>query len=439
MYYNLVYMNRYLSIIVGILIVLGIGATVTPKKAALCKGCNILLIVLDPLRADAVGVHTPTLTALAKRGYVFTNAMAVAPWTLPSAMSLMTGTYPSTHNIINKDLIGNQSLIPASLASASPSLRTLATELKESGYVTGAFVGGAALASSYGFDQGFDVYESDGNFMGLSERLPNALAFIRDHQKEKTFVTLHGFDVHGQYIPPGGLDRRFVSASYTGKLNGSKEEQKTLREEGVTQGRVLLASQDVAFLRAIYDEKVERADSVIATLLKEYESLGLLDSTIIVISSHHGDEFYEHGRIDHGMTLYDEVLHIPLLIIIPGNKKDMRISDQVRNIDIPSTLFSLINYIPSSAFAAQTQGVSLLPLMEGKRLSLDIYPETEYRYATKQRGVRSWDGWKLISDEESSSRQLFNLREDPKETNNIYGRGFDKESELVSKLLLTGE
>lgn len=408
-----------------------------------CKDCNILLVVIDPLRADALSVYgnprntTPSLDALARKGYVFTRAFSAAPWTLPAAMSLMTGTYPSVHGVLNKELIPKDpkaEFIPARLSQTAPGMTTLAQNLKSLGYVTGGFAGGAALSASYGFDTGFDEYASGEAFDGLPSVLPKATEFIRKHSKEKMFLFIHGFDVHGQYIPPGGFDRRYVNPSYTGTLTGSTEEQKLLREEGVKNGKIFLTGEDVSFLRSIYDEKTARLDAYVQQIIGEIESLQLSEKTIIIFTSNHGDEFYEHGRIDHGMTLFDEVLHIPLIMVIPGAAGNKKISAQVSNIDIIPTIFSLIGKTPDPKFGSQLRGINLVPAFSGKDIRQNVFAETAYRYATFQKAVRTYDQWKLITDEESQVKQLYDINTDPKEQEDIFFGSSAKATELIDAL-----
>lgn len=410
-----------------------------PKASIVCSDCNIVLIEIDPLRADALSAYgnsrviTPAIDALAKNGFVFTQAYAVAPWTLPSAMSLMTGTYPSAHRITNKEQIlsTKEELIPARLA---PEIYTFAEHLKSNGYMTGGFAGGAALSASYGFSRGFDEYASGDAFDGLPAVVPPAINFIRMHQKEKFFVFIHGFDAHGQYVPSEGYNYWFTK-DYTGKLTGSSQEQKLLREEGVTNGRIFLTQEDADFLRGIYDEKVVAADQMIRSVMSELRSLNLMGKTIIVFTSNHGDEFYEHGRIDHGMTLYDEVLHIPFIMTVPGMYQHKNIKTQVRNIDIVPTILDIIGYPPSSQFKEQLLGTSLVPAMLGIDMRLYLYAETDYRYATFKRAIRTWDAWKLITDEETQSKEVYNISNDPKEFENILSKDEGKEAELMGNLV----
>lgn len=441
---------RFTRIIIGS--ILGVGLIITAAYQwfsshrwtatnVRCEQCNVIVIAVDPLRED--GVHalgnprniTPAIDALTEHGFVFTNAVAVSSWTLPSTMSFLTGVYPSSHKIINKELIGKtekEGLIPANLQNVSPGILPLASVMKSQGYATGGFTGGAALDDSFGFAQGFDTYYGSGDFEGLQTTIPKALDFIKTHQQEKLFVFLQGFDTHGQYVPPEGYTKRFAG-SYGGSLTGAKEEQKALREQRVLQKTLYLTPSDVDFLRALYDEKVARADQLIGQFIESYRSLGLMDKTILVITSSHGEEFYEHGGIDHGMTLFDELLRVPLIILFPKTQ-GRRIDAQVRTIDVMPTIFSLAGLHPSAEVQKQIEGTSLVPLMLGQRVSLDAYPETDYRYAVFLRALRTSDGWKLIYDRESGTKHLFNLTKDFHEQQDLIDKEVKTATLLFDKL-----
>lgn len=393
-----------------------------------CADCNVVLIVVDPLRAD--GIHafgnsrsvTPHLDAIAQHSFVFHNTVAASSWTLPSAMSLMTGAYPSFHKVINKEVAAATSpavMQEARLQSLRPDMVTLASVLRDHGYKTGGFAGGAALSSEYGFGYGFDEYESNGNFERLETVVPKALDFVRNNAEKKLFVFLHAFDPHGQVLPSGGLSYAYVDPAYDGRLTGSAEEQRELREEGVMRGHVSLTETDSAYLRALYDEKIETMDDDMGKFLASYQAITGGKKTLLIITSDHGEAFYEHGFIDHGMTLYDEMLHVPLIISVPGAKGSV-IESQVRTVDVASTVFDLIGIDSDQAFADQAQGISLRPLMTGQVMKLDAYAETDYRHAVFLRMVQTWNGKKIIEDRESHVFEVYDLQKDPGETNNIY-------------------
>ncbi len=239
------YFNSLL-IVVGIVLMMLLYislSTILPFKSTLtetdvdCGDCNIVLISVDTLRADRVGVlgykkdTTPTLDKLAEESYVFTQAISVAPWTLPSHMSMFTGLYPSEHKMVNKVIITNSGEeVSANLSSISPGIKTLAELLKEKGYINAGFTGGAGLGSDFGFNRGFDVYDDEDNFAGFENSLPKAINWVKSNKDNKFFLFVHGYDVHGQYVPEGGYDNRYLDFEYEGNLTGSKLEQKQLRE-----------------------------------------------------------------------------------------------------------------------------------------------------------------------------------------------------------------
>ena len=430
-----------LVLLVGFL-VLGRQFILPEKRPIACPDCNLVFISFDDLRADHVSAlgyqkkTTPTIDQFAQEGFNFTNAFSVTSWTLPSSMSWFTGLYPSNHKVLNKFTInqsGQEEI--TTLEKVSPNTQTLAQELGENGYRTGAFTGGAGLNRQFGFDLGFEVYTDEKDFAGFEETVPKALKWIKEHQSEKFFVFLHGYDIHGQFFPPDGYDRRFVDFDYQGKLTGSAEEQKQLREDALAQGKLFLTKEDVRFLTALYDEKIQRADERFAQFIKEYQDLGLMGKTIFILTSDHGEELYEHGRIDHGHSLYEELVHVPLIILTPEGK-GRKIDTQVKSLDLAPTILDLLKIKPDVSFGQQMTGTSLVPLIEGREEPRDVFLETDYRYTTSLRGVRTVQGWKLIVNPKTGLGELYNLRTDPEEKQNLIDREKKQAAELDEKLNL---
>lgn len=396
------------------------------NASLICDSCNIIFVSFDTLRA--ANVHalgyirstTPTIDQFAQKGFTFTNAISVASWTLPSTMSWFTGVYPSRHKVVNKFTVptsGQEEI--SNLKKLSPDIQTLAEILKNNGYHTAGFTGGAGVNHEFGFNQGFDVYTDDKEFAGFEDTVPKALEWIKTQGSSKFFLFLHGYNIHGQYVPERGYDKRFVDFNYQGKLTGSKEEQKDLREEGLAQGHIFLTKDDVRFLTDLYDEKIKRADWEFNKFVEEYKLLGLMDKTVFIITSDHGEELYEHGRIDHGHTLYDELLHVPLIITIPIFQSGMKIDSQVRSIDIMPTILSIAGVPLDKRIQDQMQGQSLTSLMQGKVINLDAYAETDYRYAVFKRSLRTSGQLKYITDLETKFDELYDLKTDKEEKNNL--------------------
>lgn len=408
-----------------------------------CPDCNIVFVAFDTLRADyhdlvdREGSLMPTVDRLAERGVTFTQAVAASSWTLPSTMSWFTGVSPSRHGMTNKyppDASREEEELVWNLKTRSPELVTLAEVLRHHGYRTGGFTGGAGVHHQFGFHAGFETYFDDIHFGGFRETVPRALEWVSEHRDEQLFVFLHGYDCHGQHEPAGGLEYRFTPHTYRGPYTGSKAEQRLLRQEGLEKSQLFLRDEDVAFWRGVYAEKVERADHEFSRFLEAYERLGLMEKSIFVISSDHGEELMEHGRLDHGPTLYEEVVRVPLIIVPPGLTEPRRIHRQVRSVDLFPTVLALVSISPSEKVRAQLEGSNVL---DPDARPGDALIETTYRYYTSKTAVRIADGnpWKFVITLGTGTRELFNLARDPQERLNLHSSQREVSRELEERLM----
>jgi arylsulfatase A-like enzyme len=406
------------------------------------KDYNIVFVSFDALQAAHVGALgyprnvTPTIDAMAREGFNFTKNISVASWTVPASMTWFTGVYPSEHRLTNKFSVFNPPYnVLSNLKKLSPELITLAEILKQNGYATGGFTGNAGVSGMFGYDQGFDEYFYEkGRFGSMSVSIPKGLEWLRKNKDRKFFMFLHGYDMHGQNIPVEGFDYRFVDKGYDRKFTGSAAEQEALREEGLEKGAVALRDEDVKFWRAIYDEKIQRTDERFRKFLDEYEKMGLMDKTIFVLTSDHGTEFHEHKRFDHGFSLYDELIHTPLIIKLPKMKAGKVIRDQVSSIDVMPTILDLLDVTVPDKAGKQLRGASLVPALKGRSVDKDVFFETDYRQYTYKRGLRTKDGWKLIYTLENKNRELYNLTDDPKETRNLVDKELRRAYEMEQRI-----
>lgn len=417
-------------------------SNVKTTQPYICRDCNLIVVGFDALQAAHVAhlgyerATTPTLDALAARGYTFTQNISPASWTVPSFMSIFTSTYPSTHGIVNKFVTFTPSeKVLSDLKTLSPSILTLAEIMQKAGYRTGGFTGDAGVSGKFGYREGFDIYVDDQAFGSMQHSMEGALQWIDREPQKKFFMFFHGYDAHGQFDIPSEYQGEFMPSN-SSTYAGTKKEQELLRERGLRGENLDLSSADVAFWRAWYDSKIKDADARLADFLEELEKRGLLDTTIILVVSDHGTEFYEHGRFDHGHTLYDELLHVPLIITPPKLSKAVRINTQTSSLDIVPTILDMLVINPGEAFQNQIRGQSLInrmsnPLQEGH----DVYLETDYRNYVHLRGIRTPDGWKYILSLDDGSEQLFNLRNDPRELNNLITVNPEKKNELRRRLL----
>lgn len=382
---------------------------------------NLVFVSFDALQAARVGPKlTPALSRFSEGAFRFTEARSVASWTVPASMSWFTGVYPSEHRMTNKFAVYTaKEKRVARLSEMAPGLATLADVLRLNGYATAGFTGNAGVGPAFGFDQGFDTYTAPREtFAGFDESAPRALAWLKANKHRKFFLFLHGYDVHGQHAPNGGLDYRFAPKGYDRRFTGSPHEQELLREEGLDRGRVNLRPEDVAFWRGVYDEKVQRADTKFGAFLDEFAKLGLSDRTLFVLASDHGTELHEHGRLDHGFTLYDELIRVPLVFKLP--RTDGRaVADRVSTIDLFPTLLDLLEVEPPDVVARRLRGKSLVPVLKGERAARPVFAETDYRAYTYKRCAVSPDGFKLIYTLERRARELYDLTTDPGETRDL--------------------
>lgn len=412
------------------------------QSEPLCKDCNVIIVAYDALQAKHVshlGYHrktTPMLDQFASQGVAFSNTFSVAPWTIPSYMSIFTGMYPSEHKLVNKwAKYSRTEQVIAHLKDFSPNVKTLAQVLKEQGYATGAFTGDSGVSSNYGYDQGFDIYLDDIIFGPVDGYRNEALSWLNENKDNKIFMFLHGYDSHGQFGIPEDYTGEFMDKNYKGPYKGTALEQRDLREKGLKEGRIYLEPADVDFWRSWYDSKILDADKRVADFWSQLKKIPLKNNTIVIVIADHGTEFYEHNRFDHGFTLYDELVHVPLVFNVPGIKQGRIIPEQVRSIDITPTIIDLIGVNPGEQYKSQLKGDSLVPFLKGEKAeSRDVFLETDFRRYTYKRGIRTTDGWKYIVTLENGNEELYNLKNDPNEKNNVIKENAEKGLELKNKV-----
>jgi arylsulfatase len=321
----------------------------------------VLVVLVDALRADHLGCYgyprptSPTIDSLAARGVVFERAHSQAPWTKPSVASLLTGTYPIQHGVFT----GSAGDTPGHITSdvLADELLTMAEAFKGAGYATAAFVHNAQISSFMGFDQGFDIYaENLGDAASLTSRF---LEWLEAETRRPFFAYLHYLDPHWPYTPPDSLRQLFPVPE------GTRQDFNTVNwkifEREIREGIVQLTPRDAEAMAALYDGEIRFVDSQLARLLDRLGTTGEGERTVLVLTADHGEEFLDHGGVGHGQTLYEEVLHVPLLIVGPETPAT-RVPDPVETVDILPTLLELTGQeIPEGL-----PGRPLRPLWEGR-------------------------------------------------------------------------
>jgi arylsulfatase A-like enzyme/Flp pilus assembly protein TadD len=332
---------RFLLLILGFL---------GPNLRVWAEAPNIIFITVDTTRADRMGFLgsklglTPNLDLVARQGVVFEKAFSQAPLTPVSHATIFTGTYPQFHTVTD-------------FGHPLPTLLPYVPEIfQKSGYHTAAFIGSLVLDPranmAPGFDRGFDFFDAgfrpkagpnEDRYATIERRagdvVAHAIAWLRKNSPSPFFIWVHLYDPHAPYDPPPPYDKKFKDP---------------------------------------YDGEIAYADSALGKLFQYLKQRGLYDRALIVMMSDHGESLGAHGESMHGIFLYDETIHVPLLFKLPGSLlAGKRVTTRVRLVDVAPTLLSMLSLPPAPSF----QGESLVPLMKSSPKAhgdLPAYSETEY-------------------------------------------------------------
>ena len=405
--------------------------TVVPK--------HVFFIVIDALRADHLGCYgykvptSPTIDRLAREGVVFKNAYATASNTLESVFSFFNGTTSLTNKV--------HTLSPARTQSLSST--SLHKHLREAGYNTLAVVSNPWLKHHQNyFRDGFAHFQfiapgrdkSQKRLGNTTEIVTHAVMNFLDtafDTTRKNFFYIHYLDPHCPYQPP--VDYNFFSGEAdigplvqngdVYAITGERDVRKKYKQDRTYSGLPTpepISENDVKYLVSLYDGEIRYVDLHIEKLLEKLESMKILDDSLIIITSDHGEEFLEHGRFHHGCQLYDETLHIPLIFYWKNHLDNQSKKTIVSGIDIAPTVLDYFQLqIPATML-----GSSLL----SKNRNEPILFCTHF-INQRQRGMRIGN-WKLIENVATGEIKIFNVTSDKCETTNLF-TGDSKEWEHV--------
>lgn len=441
----------------------------TPDQS--CRDCNLIIISLTNVGAKHVSTYgyqyetTPNIDELGKKSLVFENAFSHASWTLPSGTSFFTSLFPFSHKIMGRysgEILGKDII-------------TLADILNSQGYRTAAFTGG------FDYDIRYDVINRFGEIKNLDKgkhfsfrrlaaaidiygdlplTVPAAVEWLEKNSGKKFFIFVQGYDAHCPFTPPEPYNTLF-DPDYKGSVDFSScfftydkaepiiiDDKKYYsantvyydnKTENFVAENISLNENDINHLVALHDAEISYADSLVGKLLDKVEELGLSENTIIVVFSEHGDMLGKQGRFMRGGplkgTFFDDVLNVPLIIKHP-NLGPQRIQGLVQLVDVMPALLEFLGIKTN----AMIQGRSLLPLIFNNDTINELVfagveftpPENSlfFQKPTVVTSVRNHD-WKLIREIvltqdklsiESVNYELYNLKDDPEELNNVYGK-----------------
>jgi choline-sulfatase len=392
----------------------------------------VVIVIVDTLRRDALGCYgqpdarTPNIDGLAAEGVRFDQAISASGWTLPSVSSLLTGTWPSMHKALGKR---------SRLTPITDDLPVAAEVYAEAGYSTLGFVNAAFLSPLLGLGRGFEVFDHQHAYnqeiRRADETVDDALTAVSERPADDIFLLVHLFDVHLDYDPPDGYVAPFVGDRREPAPPLSMRECIQLQQDDETSPTEV----DLEYIRGLYQGELAFVDLAIGRLVDGLKELGRWDKTTLVLTSDHGEEFWEHGGFEHGHTLYNELVHIPLIVRTPssGAGPTHVVDRLVRTIDIMPTLFEL-------------SGIDYAPSFEGKSLTGDLQGETPRRIpAAFSQGTlygaekMSWrtERYNLIVDQAKQGPdavELYDIVEDPLERHDISRSSPEITQELSQEL-----
>ena len=383
------------------------GAPLLVATARERRPPNVILVSIDTLRAGRLGAYggshpqgvSPFIDELVQESLLFEQAMAQAPFTLPSHVSMLSGQYPTVHKVFSND-------------NRIDPVRTplLAPILADSGYVTGAYTGGLYLERHFGFDVGFDTYfEREPVRGGGMARVQN---WIFANGSEPFFLFFHTYAVHHsgfdspEYIQRFDPDCKSAIHNLKRAIDWREWIENTDRH----------TPADLACLNNRYAAGIRMADDRLRQLMTFLDARGMLDQTLLVITSDHGKELLDRGDIQHGHTLYEELIHVPLIIRPPGGTEPRRIQDLVEVLDLPPTILDLLGLPIPTTIQGRSLG-SLVDAALAERRKTIAFSEVDslanlYALRTSE--------WKIIytpPGTDAEAYELYHLTEDPGERN----------------------
>jgi len=408
---------------------------------------NVILISVDTLRADHLGCYgykretSPNIDALADDSVLFSNVYASSPWTLPSHVSMLTSLHGFHHQVYQDD------------ERMDPVILTLADLLRKNHFFCTAFTGGGFVSSVYGFSKGFDMYQEGEGGVHRRDAAAHSFELVAEwldtrSQDKNFFLFVHTYQPHDPYVCPEPYKDMFLAED---------AEWRHINLMGHLGGRTNLfkplPDKELQNIVGLYDGEVRYTDeALVGPFIRKLKQLGLYDRTLIVFTSDHGEEFYDHKSWGHGHQLYDESLRVPLLVKFPGSRfRGTKISTIVSLVDVMPTILETLQVDVSEL---SFDGKSLFPIIEGK--------ENEDRYfwadigdnvlnshvpqkRSTNRGAEKFILNKRYLEEDLSffgypppatgPVELYDLENDPREEHNIA----DDRVELVNKLILSIE
>jgi len=383
---------------------------------------NIVVITLDTTRADHLSTYgyfrktSPNLDDFARESILFENLIVPMATTLPSHMSLFTGTYPLEHGVLANITQGGERFVPAS------KLRTFASLSREAGYATAAFVSATSLKAGSGAETGFDVYEQPERSKRNSKQTTDAaLSWLEKERPGPFFLWVHYFDAHYPSSPP---------ARFEGMYHTDEDSRAFIAERKISPTAIRSPEKTVSHAERdmnIYDAEISFMDSQLGRLVQALRNRPDWNTTAVVVVGDHGEGLCQHGIASHGHT-WNEQLHAPLILRIPG-KAPRRVSVPISGIDVLPTLMGLVDCPQKAGVLAQASGRDVLAEGPGtvpilaQDTGRDRGKGVPFRYALY---MGAWKFFRIESSDGKVRSELYDLASDPYELDDLASENPEK-------------
>ncbi|MBN2372275.1 sulfatase [bacterium] len=371
---------------------------------------NIFIILIDALREDHLGCYgyyrdtSPHIDEFARDSKKFEGVISACSWTSPSIASLFTSLYVSSHGLMTHSQKCTDIL--------NPQFETLAEALKKKGYTTAAFIANRWIREEFNYNQGFDTFEQVGGDIprpGAAAVKERVILWLKDRPKQPFFAYIHFMDVHGPYYPPYPYNTFFTRKNRRELTDQEYNKLRYLKYEG---------QRDLNFYISQYDGGIRYCDYNIGKIMQYLREAGLYNDSVIILTSDHGEAFFEHGECDHGFTLYNEEIRVPLIIRLPPSASS-EINDCIlpQLIDIGVTILDMIG----ARFPYDVDGLSLLCAI--KKGKVDQWRDAQFSEEYMKgfpKAAMIKEGIKYIYNIfEGRIVEVYDMADDDREQNNL--------------------
>jgi len=356
-----------------------------PVAQPAIKARNTIVVMIDTLRADHCApfnrktrVRSPAFNALAEQGALFERFSAVEDWTKPSCATMLTGLYPDTHKIQTEG------------AKLPAKVKMISEEMQERAVATGAFIANGYVSGKFGFERGWDRYTNyirEGKKTDAEHVFEDAIEWIEKVKDKRFYTYIHTIDPHVPYDPPDAFLELYDPEPYHGPVHPRKT---AYHLEDIKKGKFNPTRRDKDRILALYDGEISYHDKYLGEFLKRLNGLGLMQDTLIMVVSDHGEEFWDHGSVGHGHQIHQELIHVPFLLIWKGTiPEKVRIADNHDHGCMVPTTFDAMGLRPPDYL----EGNSVLPVALGQQQS---GPRAGFSSHQGHRQAVWSDQWKLL-------------------------------------------